>query len=53
MAEDNKYKPPEGIAADAAHTVARAGLSAVPYVGGAASELFSAVVTPPLAPKPA
>lgn len=45
MAERNKYTPPEGTAADAAHTVTRAGLGTIPVVGGAASELFSAVVT--------
>lgn len=33
---------------DVAHTIARAGLSMIPVVGGAAKELFTAIVTPPL-----
>lgn len=48
MSEDDRYKPPRRTAADAAHAVARAGLSSIPYAGGAATELFSALVTPPL-----
>lgn len=33
---------------DHAHTTVKAGLSMIPIVGGPASELFSAVITPPL-----
>jgi hypothetical protein len=34
--------------ADAAHTVAKASLSSIPVIGGAAAEIFSAVFAPPL-----
>lgn len=40
-----KPKPSKG---DVAHTIVRAGLSAVPVVGGPAAELFSAIIVPPL-----
>jgi len=43
-----KYKPPEKSATDAVHSVARAGLGAIPVAGAAASELLSVIVTPPL-----
>jgi len=33
---------------DWVHTIARAGLSAIPVVGGPAAEIFSAVIVPPL-----
>jgi len=33
---------------DTVHTVIRAGLSAIPVIGGPAAELFSAIITPPL-----
>lgn len=46
--DDDELKAPEGTKADAAHAVARAGLAAIPYAGGAAVELFSAVIQPPL-----
>ena len=42
----DKLKPTKG---DAVHTVIRAALSAVPVVGGPATELFSAIIAPPLA----
>lgn len=45
---NEQYEPPEPTGGDLAHTVARAGLSAIPIVGGAASELFTAIVNPPL-----
>jgi hypothetical protein len=45
---DDELKTPEAGKSDAAHAVARAGLSAIPFAGGAAVELFSAVVQPPL-----
>lgn len=41
-----KPKPNKG---DVAHTIAKAGLSAIPVVGGPAVELFNAIITPPLA----
>lgn len=48
MPESNITKRPKSNAGDVAHTLARAGLSAVPIVGGPASELFSLVVVPSL-----
>jgi len=48
MDDEEKYKPPTPSAGDAAHAVAKAGLGAIPYAGAAASELLSAIVTPPL-----
>lgn len=33
---------------DLAYTIVKAGISAVPIVGGPATELFSAIITPPL-----
>ena len=33
---------------DALHTIAKAGLSSIPIVGGTAAELFSSIITPPL-----
>ncbi len=47
MVDDNS-DPSKKSAGDAAHAVARAGLSAIPVVGGAAVELFQAVIQPPL-----
>jgi hypothetical protein len=48
MKDEQKYQSPKPGKGDAAHAVARAGLSAIPMFGGAAIELFSAIVTPPL-----
>jgi len=48
MDDENKYRPPKPSAGDAAHAIVRAGLSNIPYVGVAASELLSAIVIPPL-----
>lgn len=45
---DERLKPPLPSKGDAAHAVTRAGLSAIPAVGGAAVELFQHVVQPPL-----
>lgn len=39
---------PKKILGDVAHTIARAGLSAIPVVGRSASVLFSELITPPL-----
>lgn len=45
---DDKLKPPASSRSDVVHAVARAGLSAIPVVGGAAVELFQHIVQPPL-----
>jgi hypothetical protein len=41
-------KRPKETALDVAHTVVKAALGSVPVVGSAASELFAAIVTPPI-----
>ena len=43
-----KYETPRPGKGDTLHALARAGISSVPYVGGAGVELFAALVTPPL-----
>ncbi len=43
-----KHKPPRPTSADHATAVVRAGISAVPYLGGAGVELFNALIGPPL-----
>lgn len=48
MTTELKTTPPEPARGDTAHTIARAGLSAIPFVGGPAVELFSSVIVPPL-----
>lgn len=45
---DKKLEVPEKSKGDAAHAITKAGLSAVPVVGGPAAELFQNVVQPPL-----
>ncbi|MDO8613834.1 MAG: hypothetical protein Q7R32_13600 [Dehalococcoidia bacterium] len=45
---DSDLTKPEPGASDAAHSVVKAGLSAIPFAGGPAAELFSAIITPPL-----
>ena len=40
--------PPEATTGDRVHVLVRSLLSAAPYVGGAAVELFTALITPPL-----
>jgi hypothetical protein len=45
---DYDIDPPKETAGDVGHTIVRAGLSAIPIVGGPAAELFSAIITPPL-----
>jgi hypothetical protein len=47
MAED-KLSVPEKTTGDAAHVIAKAGLSAIPVVGGPAAELFQYILQPPL-----
>jgi hypothetical protein len=39
---------PKPTKADAAHTIVKAGLSAIPIVGGPAAEIFSSIIVPPL-----
>jgi hypothetical protein len=48
MSELEKYQPPRSGVGDAAHAVVKAGLSSIPIVGGAATELFNAFITPPI-----
>lgn len=48
MEEPTKYNAPTPGTGDIAHTIARAGLSSIPFVGGAAVELFTALLAPPL-----
>lgn len=45
---ENNLKVPKVTSGDALHAIARAGLSAIPFAGGAAVELFQAVVQPPI-----
>ncbi len=40
--------PPESTVGDAAHALTKAGLSAIPIVGGPAVEIFQHVIQPPL-----
>jgi hypothetical protein len=44
----NKYELPKPTIKDHAHTLVRAGLGSIPYVGAAAVELFQTVVAPSL-----
>jgi len=48
MPDTDITKKPKRKASDVVHTLAKAGLSAIPIVGGPASEVFSLVVTPSL-----
>jgi hypothetical protein len=48
MAKDSKYKSPKATKGDAGHAIVRAGLGAIPVAGSAATELFNAIVVPPL-----
>ncbi|PZN76515.1 MAG: hypothetical protein DM484_16295 [Candidatus Methylumidiphilus alinenensis] len=45
---DSQLEVPERSGGDVAHALAKAGLSAIPIVGGPAVELFQFVVQPPL-----
>lgn len=45
---DKGLKVPTQSKADAAHTLVKAGLSAIPIIGGPAVELFQYVIQPPL-----
>lgn len=46
--EKDKLEVPTKTKGDAIHTIAKAGLSAIPLVGGPAAELFQSLVQPPL-----
>lgn len=45
---DEKIQTPKSSIGDKVHALARAGLSAIPLLGGASVELFQAVIQPPL-----
>ena len=45
---DNNHKVPKQSKGDVVHTLVKAGLSAIPVVGGPAAELFQYVIQPPL-----
>ena len=45
---DRKYEKPQTQSGDVAYTLAKAGLSSIPVIGGPAKELFSAIIAPPL-----
>lgn len=45
---DNPNKPPEKTAGDHVHAATRIVLSAIPYFGGPANNLFAAILAPPL-----
>ncbi len=48
MDNGKKYKSPEKKAADVGYALVKAGISSLPIVGAAASELLSLIVSPPL-----
>ena len=48
MTDLNKRNRPEPEIGDKTHTLIKAGLSAVPIIGGAAAEIFSTIIVPPL-----
>jgi hypothetical protein len=48
MTNTRNTNPPKQSSGDIAHIVVKAGLAAIPLVGGSAAEIFSAVVVPPL-----
>lgn len=48
MSDSRITKRPKATRGDTAHTLAKAGLSSIPVVGGPAAELFSAIIIPPL-----
>jgi hypothetical protein len=47
--EKNDLSPPQASAVDARHAKTKGLISAVPYLGGVAAELFDLVIAPPLA----
>ncbi len=48
MEDDKRPTPTSKTTGDLVHSMGKAGLSSIPVVGGAASELFASLVTPPL-----
>ncbi len=48
MIDEPSVEVPESGKGDVVHAIAKAGLSSIPIIGGAAAELFALVVTPPL-----
>jgi hypothetical protein len=48
MNNEKKYKSPKRKAGDVGYAVAKSGISSLPIVGAAASELLSLIVSPPL-----
>jgi hypothetical protein len=48
MAEQNITEEPEPDKKDLLYTITKAGLSAIPIIGGPAAEIFGAVLEPPL-----
>lgn len=48
MGDDEKLKPPKPGTGDKTHAAVRAALSAIPWAGGAAVEIFQGVIAPPL-----
>jgi hypothetical protein len=48
MDSGDPLKKPKASMGDIAHTSTKAGLSAIPLVGGPAAEIFAAIITPPL-----
>jgi len=48
MSDPDITKPPEPGAGDTAYTVVKAGISAIPGLGGPAAEVFAAIIEPPL-----
>ncbi len=49
MGESDITRRPESNMSDAAHMLAKAGLSIVPLVGGSIAELFEYIISPPIA----
>jgi hypothetical protein len=47
--EREDLEKPKAGAGDVAHAIVRTGLSVIPIVGGTANEIFSSIITPPLA----
>lgn len=44
----DKLRPPKSTKGDAAHALAKAGVSAIPFAGGPGAELFHYLIQPPL-----
>ena len=48
MTDSRKYEPPKPDRRDTAYALTRAGLSSVPYIGGAAVEVLPLLLASPL-----